>query len=87
VAILGSASFDVSDVDVTTLTFGPGGATPSHKAGGHIEDVNGDGFDDLVSHYPTKDSGLSVGDTEACVDGETTGGAPIHGCDAVSIVR
>ncbi len=87
VAILGSANFDVSDVDVTTLTFGPGGATPAHKAGGHVEDVNDDGFDDLVSHYPTQDAGLSSGDTEACVDGATTGGMTIRGCDAVRIVR
>ena len=87
VAILGSADFDVNDVDVTTLTFGPDGATPAHRAGGHVEDVNGDGFDDLVSHYRTQDTGVSSGDTEACVDGATTGGTPIHGCDAVRVVR
>ena len=87
VAILGSANFDVNDVDVTSLTFGPNGATPAHKAGGHVEDVNGDGFDDLVSHYRTQDTGLSSGDTEACVDGATTDGTPLNGCDAVRIVR
>ena len=74
-----------SDGGGPSYSFGPGGASPSHNAGGHIGDVNGDGFDDLVSHYPTQDSGLSSGDTEACVDGETTGGTPIHGCDAVNI--
>ena len=87
VAILGSASFDVTDVDVTTLTFGPGGATPSHKAGGHIEDVNDDGFDDLVSHYRTQETGLASGDTDACVTGLTNGGQPFEGCDAVNIVK
>jgi hypothetical protein len=87
VAILGSATFDVTDVDVTTLLFGPAGASPAHEAGGHIEDVNGDGFDDLVSHYPTQEVGLVPGDIEACVDGATLGGTPINGCDAVNIVK
>jgi hypothetical protein len=87
VAILGSATFDVADVDVMTLVFGPNAASPAHEAGGHIEDVNADGFDDLVSHYPTQDVGLVPGDIEACVDGATLGGTPIHGCDAVNIVK
>ena len=86
VAILGSAVFDVNDVDVTTLMFGPGGATPVHKAGGHLEDVNGDGFTDLVSHYRQKETGLAPGDTGACVTGITTNGSPIEGCDAVRVL-
>lgn len=87
VAILGGTDFDVRDVDVTTLTFGPSDATPAHEAGGHFEDVNDDGFGDLVSHYRTQDAGLNPGDTEACVDAATMSGTPIHGCDAVRIVK
>ena len=83
VAILGSDAFDVTEVDVITLEFGPAGATPAHD--GHFEDVNGDGFTDLVSHYVQKETGLSSGDPEACITGETLDGTPIGGCDSVRV--
>ena len=83
VAILGSESFDVLDVDVSTLTFGPSGATPLHPLALHLENVNGDDFNDLVTHYRTQETGIALGDTEACITGETLGGSPIGGCDDI----
>jgi hypothetical protein len=91
VAILGGATFDVTSIDATTLTFGPSGASPTHDLtdpltlADHFEDVNGDGFLDLVSHYRQKETGLASGDTEACISGATLSGTAIEGCDAVYV--
>lgn len=84
VAILSTAGFDATTVDPSTVAFGPDGASPEH--GGHAEDVNGDGLDDLVLHFRTQGTGLSRGDTEACLTGQTFDGEHVAGCDTVSIV-
>ncbi len=81
VAILGTEVWSVGYVDVSSLTFGPNGAAPVHD--GHYEDVNGDGFVDLVTHYVQKETGISSGDTIACLLGATNGGSPIFACDSV----
>lgn len=86
VAILGSDTFDVSEVDVATLAFGTEGAFPLHRRDEHFRDVNRDGFTDVVSHYRARESGIEVGDLEACLTGETFDETPFEGCDAVRTV-
>ena len=88
VAILGSADFDVTTVDVTTLAFGPDGASPAHDLTDldtyfeHLQDVNEDGWLDLVSHYVQKLTGIACGDTAATLTG-LVDVQPIEGTDSV----
>ena len=82
VAVLSSADFDATTINPSTVTFGPNGATETHGTA-HIEDVNGDGLDDVVLHFNTQDSGIVNGDTEACLSANLTDGTAIEGCDSV----
>jgi len=84
-AVLGSETFDVANVDVTTLAFGPGGAPIAHLSG-HLQDVNYDGITDLVTHYRTRDTGIVCGDESATLTGETLDGLPIEGTDSIQTV-
>jgi hypothetical protein len=86
VAILGTDTFDVADVDVTTLAFGPDGAPLAHRNGPHVKDANHDGIDDLLAHFLTEEAGIALGDEEACATGETLDGTPFEGCDSVRTV-
>ena len=83
VALLGAADFDVSQVDTTSLGFGPSAAPSVHV---ELVDVNGDGLVDLVSHHSIPLTGIALGDAQACLVGTTLDGVAFSGCDAVSTV-
>ncbi len=93
VAILGDDELDVTTIDVSTLRFGPDEAPVAHpphgnsEPTGHLEDVNDDGFMDLLTHYRTQETGIADGDTEACLIGALKDSErPIEGCDGVRTV-
>jgi len=90
VAILGSPGFDVTQIDATSLTFGPAMASTAHDLSDalvladHLEDVTDDGFLDLVSHYKQKETGIACDDTEAVITGTLLDGTLIEGTDSVN---
>jgi len=89
VAILGSAVLDVSDIDPGSILF-EGMAVKAvgknNKLLAHIEDVNGDGIDDLVVQIQNGENSLSPGDTEATIAGYLGDGTLFVGLDWINIV-
>jgi hypothetical protein len=82
VVLFGSAEFDVGRVDPTTLALGD--ASAAHRGCPHLDDVDADGFPDLVSHHRVPETGILAGDTQVCLTGETLDGDLFEGCDAVT---
>jgi uncharacterized repeat protein (TIGR01451 family) len=93
VAILGSATFDVHQVVVSSLTFGHAGNENSLiiKNNGQpqvsFEDVNGDGYLDLVAHFNTQLTNFQLGDTVGILEGTLLSGQQFTGQDSVRIVH
>jgi uncharacterized delta-60 repeat protein len=81
VAILTTNSFDAASVDPATVCFVKD--CTDKQGTGHLEDVNGDGRGDLLLHYETQETGIALGDTQACLTGKTKGGIAIQGCDHI----
>ncbi len=95
VAIFGSDDFLVSDIVISTLRLGDG--TPGSgsevkmvgKSGKELcstEDVDFDGYDDLVCKFVTVDLNLAGGAIDATVLGSTTS-EDFVGTDSVNIVK
>jgi hypothetical protein len=86
VAILGSADFDASTIDPFSVALDGAAVRVKGKSGnaGSLEDVNGDGFLDLVVQI-IDDSVYAFGDTSATLTGELIDGTPIQGTDTICI--
>jgi PKD repeat protein len=88
VAILNTDDFDPTAVVVESLrlsaTEGDSGASPAH--GGHFEDVDGDGDDDLVVHFSSAGLGLDSETSTLYLRGEMVDGLSLVGSGDVTVV-
>lgn len=84
VAILTADDFDATTVDPLSAAFGPAGASEAHGRG-HVSDVDFDGDVDLVLHFRTQETGIEVGDSEACLSAETFDGQAVVGCEVITV--
>ncbi|MFP6639920.1 MAG: hypothetical protein VCC04_06735, partial [Myxococcota bacterium] len=86
VEIRGSSHFDVADVDLDTLTFGPAASAKTfRRVRARVRDVDRDGVLDLMLLYRISKSAIGPGDKEACIEGELYDGTPFEGCDSIRV--
>ncbi len=85
VALFGSASLSVQDIDWATVRFGPGKAAP-WRIPRDPKDGDGDGQVDTVVHFRTQETGLGCVDESATLTGETVNGRPFEASDVVQIL-
>jgi hypothetical protein len=94
-AILASADFNVSEVDIDSLLFGDpilvdGGATPLGTTSDKLRDINHDGLDDLLVGFSISDlvdgGALAASSVEGRLMGELLDGTPIVGSDIIRMV-
>ena len=72
--------FDALQLDIATVQFGPGGATPNQY---RVRDVNSDGAVDLVVQFSITDTGIRCGDQAAALTGVTFDGRKVTGTDFI----
>jgi hypothetical protein len=89
VAILSTPDFDASAVDPTSVTLANAGLKLKGKGTpmAALEDVNGDGLQDMVVHIDTQGLALTAGGESADLAGHTVLGTPIFGTDSVLVIE
>jgi hypothetical protein len=94
VGVLGSSTlvgdpidFAVADIDPATVRFGPAeGAIDPAKTPDLATNLDSDGLDDATFEFRLGSVGISCGETEATLKGETTSGQLFEGTDVISTV-
>jgi hypothetical protein len=89
VAILGGSDLNVSDIDPASVKLAGMAVKAvgkSNKLLAHIENANGDAFDDLVVQIQDSDGIFESGCTTATLTGSLFSGRSIEGADSICIV-
>jgi cell wall-associated NlpC family hydrolase len=88
VAIFGSNTFNVYQINLNSVTLA--GAHITSKSNGQLmasyDDINKDGFIDLVVHFTTRELNLTSNDNKAYLEGQLISGEIIKGSDSIRIV-
>lgn len=91
VAIFGSDTLDVEQIELGSILLGDAklasrGSSKAPKPAYSLEDVDVDGYIDLVAFFAIQDLGLGVGDNLLTLDANLLDGTPIVGSDSVRTV-
>jgi hypothetical protein len=81
--VFGEASFDVTDIDASSVVAGPNMAS-DRDAIAQIGFVDGDGFEDATFDFWMGDTGISCSDIDVTLSGEITGGQPFEGAGSIT---
>lgn len=87
VAIMGSASFSVSDIKQSTLRFGASGNENSlNKCQSVLRDINKDGYSDQLCHFNNHVANFKSGAIEGILKGELDDGMAFEGRALLKVV-
>ena len=80
--------FDAAQVAASSLTLSGAASLAKGRSGnfGSLEDVDGDGDQDLVVQFPTAELQLAEVDNKLVLEGETLDGTAIMGMDFIEVV-
>lgn len=87
VAIMGSASFDVSGIKQSSLSFGASGNEKSlSKCQSVRRDINKDGYADQLCHFSNRSTNFQSGAIEGILKGKTSNGVNFEGRALLKVV-
>lgn len=85
VVVQGSADFDVTTLNSSSVKFGKTGTEASPIRTPLLSDLNHDGFTDAMYGFRTFDCGFQLGDTEGKLKGYIASGIPVEGSDSILV--
>ena len=83
--VYGSDTLDTSDLDASTLAFGPLAASPSLLPEGLYLDLDGDQRQDHITLYRSSEAGFASGDDVACLQYDRQDRIAVQGCGEVTV--